>query len=59
MFSQRNNPYCELLHFSMTNIKNKHDIQVSFQIFFVRFVANITLNLIVMKRILGLDFGDQ
>ena len=23
MFSQRNSPYCDLLHFSMTNIRNK------------------------------------
>lgn len=24
MFSQRNNPYCDLLHFSLTNVENKY-----------------------------------
>ena len=33
MFSQRNNPYCELLQISMANIQRKNNIQVSFQFF--------------------------
>ena len=33
MFSQRNNPYCELLQISMANIQRKNNIQVPFQFF--------------------------
>ena len=56
MFSQRNNPYCELLQISMANIQKKKQCTSGFSIFFVRFVVNIKIS-ITMKRILGLDLG--
>lgn len=42
MFSQRNNPYCDLLHFSMANVVNNSGI--------IKNIWKIVLSLIVIFK---------
>ena len=49
MFSQRNNPYCELLQFSFAKL---------LKLFYIcKYIKKNTQNRMKMKRILGLDLG--
>jgi len=46
MFSQRNNPYCDLLHFSLANIENKygkHNICINKNNTFEKDIQNMML----------------
>ena len=56
MFSQRNNPYCDLLIISGAKIKNFYESTKCFKSF-LYFCQQITKNAINMKKILGLDLG--
>ena len=62
MFSQRNNPYCELLSNSATKVSVIFFISKFFLIFFVFISFLLSLphqNIKRMKRILGLDLGSN
>ncbi len=55
MFSQRNNPYCDLL----LNLYCKYRVYFGLnEIFFIKFTVNF-LTLLHMKRVLGLDLGSS
>ena len=41
MFSQRNNPYCDLLHFSVTKLENKLEKAMEVKGFLIIFDRNI------------------
>ena len=56
MFSQRNNPYCELLQFSDAKIRF-FSKQKAISLFFCSFVNRKRIKSITMKKILGLDLG--
>ena len=57
MSSQRNNPYCDLLHFSTTKIRIKMIYPAIFSNAFFTFVE-INFNYCYEKNI-GVGFGDQ